>query len=264
MRPIIFFTRKLFPLLAALLLVAGCGGNESSDVAKGPRQTEAIPANWYLRIVAENPDQGLRSLDAQLGILEEENATAVHALKALTPFGGRYLDVVFRNPSGVDPGDYKSSFRTYEEGIGASWDFVIRSGDPNAEILVGWRGLYRLTPYTDSQGRTRYKEFLTVTNPLLRRMELIDPSTGMRYPALVDGKPHAYRFSMNGSREKRLQWVLHTDTVETDSDGTLGRNETARIGKAAFSGKEMGKRPRSVKFDLSRPPVFKEDHNETE
>ena len=56
---------------------------------------ETKPSNWYIRLVAEDPARKMKAGDTQLGALEISDAVEKHTLKALTPFGGSYLDIVF-------------------------------------------------------------------------------------------------------------------------------------------------------------------------
>ena len=124
--------------MMASLVMLGCGGGSETDTTtttEDPNDQEIVdvvdndqdpfikeavvetkPSNWYVRLVAEDPARAMKAGDTQLGALEVSDAVEKHTLKALSPFGGSYLDIVFHDPLGVDFGDYKVNFHVYEEG----------------------------------------------------------------------------------------------------------------------------------------------------
>jgi len=175
---------------------------------------DLLAKEWYVRIVVEDVTNHLYSDNAQLGQLEENNVEVTHSLLAISPFGSRYLDVVFQNPEGLEEGDYKSNFHassTHKD----SWKFTIKSFDDSAHMIVSWRGLYVLSHYTDDENRTRYKEYRSMRNALLNEMVLVDLSSGEEITVLSHGKVNAIEVDMDGENERTLEWQLkaHEDVV---------------------------------------------------
>ena len=225
-----------------------------------PAIVEIKPSNWYIRLVAEDPAKAMISAGSQLGQLEESSAVEKHTLKALSPFGGSYIDVVFVDPDGVASGDYKVNFHSYEEGVEDRWRFTVRTDDNTADILLTWRGLYVLTHYVDEQNRQRYKEYRSVTNPLIKYMKLIDSSNGEEIAAVVNGKAQTYNFNMDGQTERTFEWVVQTDEVslpaQTSKLSILGAKVIEKDG-AINKVKIMKKK--AEMFDLNKPPMIRED-----
>lgn len=225
-----------------------------------PITDEVAPADWYLRIVAEDPARMMKTADTQLGELNTADAVSQHTLKALSPFGGTYLDVVFRDPAGVNAGDYKVNFHQYKEGSDDSWKFTVRTNDAQAEILLSWRGLYVLTPYTDKQNRQRYREYRSISNPLLERMKLVDLTTGEEMPAIVKGKVQTYTFTMDGEKERQFEWIVSAEKLNLPSEEESGTTRRAKLLKRDAKTNRAGLlRQKALKFDLTRPPMIMED-----
>lgn len=263
-----FKIKNIITLSASIFILIGCGsnteqsGNELKSVERisSPVIVEEKPSNWYIRLVAEDPNRALESVDTQLGQLDESDAVENHTLKALTPFESTYLDVVFKNPAGVSPGDYKVSSHTYEEGMEDRWSFTVRTDDMHADILLSWRGLYILTPFIDDEDRLRYKENRTMTNPLIKCMKLVDSSTGTEMAAMVNGEMQMYSFNMNGQRERTFEWVIETDEVSIPVKTSKLLSLTAKaVQKDAAIDKEGVMSKKVEKFDLNRPPRVKEE-----
>ncbi len=224
--------KMVFPLIMVLLL-AGCNSSgiptESTDTEDfGIAQTsseqttlaitkrsveENAATNWYIRLVAEDISKNLLSSDAQLGVLEEDNTVTKHTLSAFPPMGGNYLDIVFRDPVGVEPGDYKSNFHAYADNTEQRWQFTVRTDNVNDQIALSWRGLYVLTPYIDDEGRQRYREVRSMTNPLIRNMQLRDVQTGAVFGVLSGSEPKVYYFNMNGQSERTFEWIVIPNSV---------------------------------------------------
>lgn len=240
--------KNIFMLMIATFILLGCGSNISSDTdtssdvqnqdeqanSNNGSQDEQLseeketysqdllikspvieekPSNWYIRLVAEDPVREMKTGSAQLGELERSDTVEKYTLKALSPFGGSYLDIIFRNPAGMDAGNYKVNFHIHAEVTEDRWSFIVRTDNVNADILLTWRGLYVLTPYIDGQDRSRYKEYRTTTNPLIKNMKLVDVSTGNEIAAEVDGKVQTYSFNMDGQKERTFEWVVQIDEV---------------------------------------------------
>jgi len=216
---------------------------------------ETIPSNWYIRLVAEDPAKKLKSSSSQLGELEENDAVEKHALKALSPRGGSYLDIIFIDPDGVISGDYKSNFHVYKEDKEDEWSFSVKTDDANAQILLTWQGLYVLDPYTDDQSRKRYKEYRSVTNPLIKHMKLVDTVNGKEITAMVDGKIEMYTFNMNGQNERKFKWVKQIEEVLLSGQITKVTSKGIKVFKSDEGKQSI--RQKSEIFDLSKPPSMK-------
>ena len=260
--------------MAAFILL-GCGGGSNTDTttttddqtSDGTQDefikeavVETKPSNWYVRLVAEDPARAMKAGDTQLGALEVSDAVEKHTLKALSPFGGSYLDIVFSDPLGVDSGDYKVNFHVHEEGSEERWSFTVRTDDVNADILLTWRGLYVLTPYVDDQDRQRYKEYRSLTNPLIKNMKLIDLSNGTEIAAAVDGKVQTYSFNMDGQSEKTFEWVVQADEVTIPVQvSKLSTLQAKAIQKDVTANTASSMHKKAESFDLTKPPMIKED-----
>lgn len=212
-----------------------------------PKREEENPSNWYIRLVAADSARKLTTESAQLGQLDEEGATVKHTLKAFNPFGGEYIDIIFRNPDGVNVGDYKVNYHPYEEGVEDSWSFVVRTNDENADISLSWLGLYVLTPYVDEESRLRYSEYQSLTNPLLKNMKLIDSSSGEEIKVFEDGNIQSYLFNMRGQKERLFEWVVAIDEVLIEKSKRSIRLEKSKV--------IQNKKIVETTFDINRPPM---------
>ncbi len=225
-----------------------------------PVIVETKPSNWYIRLIAEDPAKAMRSAGSQLGELEESSAVEKHTLKALTPFGASYIDVVFVDPDGVASGDYKVNFHRYEEGVEDRWRFTVRTDDAVADILLTWRGLYVLTPYVDEQNRQRYKEYRSVSNPLIKNMKLLDVSNGNEIAAIVDGKVQTYSFNMNGENERTFQWIVQIEEVTLPVQQSKMSTLQAKALQIDAKTRSVQAKVKKIEiFDLSKPPMIKEN-----
>lgn len=221
---------------------------------------ETKPSNWYIRLVVEDPSRAMKTGAAQLGELEEDDAVKKHTLEALSPFGGSYLDIVFRDPLGVNTGNYKVNFHVHNEGSENTWQFTVRTDDVNADIVLSWRGLYVLTAYIDEENRQRYKEYRSMSNPLIKNMKLLDVSSGNEIAALVDGKVQIYSFNMNGKNERIFQWIVQTDEVALPvQQSKLSTLQAKGLQIDAKTNSVQTELKKAETFDLSKPPMIQED-----
>ena len=251
-------------------------------------QEESMPVNWYIRLVAEDASRALKTNSAQLGVLEENDAVVKHTLLSHGRFSGPYLDIVFIDPDGVAAGTYKTNYHTYNEDIEERWRFTVQTDDKTSDIVLTWNGLYALTPYTDDKNREQYKEYRSLSNPLIKHMKLVDAETGKEIAASNDGKVQTYVFNMNGQNERVFEWVVQADEVimpVTLSNGDViatsadGKVQTYSVNKnnkttsnwtvqvdalanptevnksATDEAKVLNKSAKS--FDLSKPPTMK-------
>ncbi|PHS41851.1 MAG: hypothetical protein COB07_02085 [Sulfurovum sp.] len=222
-------------------------------------EEEFKPANWYIRLVAEAPSRALKTNSAQFGILEKSDAAAKHTLISSGRFSGPYLDVVFIDPDGRTADVYKSDYHTYQEGTEERWMFTVGTDDSTSEVSLTWNGMYLLTPYIDSENREQYKESLSLNNPLITYMKLVDVETGKEIAVSVDGQAQTYIFNMNGQNERVFEWVVQTEVVSiplTKSSALTSKAKSIQKNVAIMNAKIEAKRAES--FDLSKPPIFKE------
>ena len=228
---------------------SGSSGSQPSKAAV----IESEAKEWYVRLVAEAPARGLKTQGAQLGELEAADAVEKHTLKALEPFGGSYLDIVFVDPDGVAKGEYSVNFHVHNDHMPDSWRFTVKTDDSRSDIIVTWRGLYVLSPYVDAQGRTRYREYRSLTNPLLKKMQVVDEKTGKTLPAAVNGQAPAFIINMDGEKTRTFRWELLT----SNANATVPSVSPVRIQKAASRFLREASEPKPVEFDLGKPPMFK-------
>lgn len=229
------------------------------EIALKSNIAETKPSNWYIRLVAEDPARSMKSDSSKLGTLEVNDAVEGHTLKALAPFGGSYLTIIFADPDGVEPGEYKTNFHTYTENVEDRWRFTVKSDDPNAQIILTWRGLNILTPYVDAQNRTRYKEYRSLTNPLNKHMKLIDTSSGNEIAAIIEDEIQSYSFIMGGN-ERSFEWVVQEEEValplQVSKLSTLKAKALQMDAKAA---QEIILQKQAGSFDLSSPPMIERE-----
>jgi hypothetical protein len=260
----------LISLMISVFLLVGCenigtqsGGTNPSGGATPPRIdkneiSETKAKEWYIRIVAEDTTNNMKTAAAQLGHLEASNALTNNSLKAIAPFRPTFLDVVFKNPIGLVAGEYKTNFHTTASSD--SWDFTVKSHDNTADIILSWRGLYVLTPYIDNEGRERYREYRSTTNPLIPFMKLVDVSTGTEIPADDNGTAQVYTFNMSGSTSRIFRWVLESTPIPSSivpkQAKFLKTLQVQALRKDAKAKPDALKQKRLESFDMMTPPTF--------
>jgi len=231
---------------------------------------DKIAKEWYVRIVVEDTTNNMKTAGAQLGQLETANAVTKHSLKALAPFRPTYLDVVFVNPTGLDAGSYKSNFHTSTSNADI-WEFTIKSHDSSANMILSWRGLYVLQSYTDSEGRERYHEYRSMTNPLLSYMTLVDITTNTEMNVLENGAVNEYVFNMNGVKERTFRWKVKDSSISIQprfeamskevsrklkSEQRLKALQIRALRKDAKARPDALERKRLESLDMLAPPTF--------
>lgn len=177
------------------------------SISKSDIENKNVDKEWYIRIVVEDISNHLKTYSAQLGELDNAHDMHVFNLKALKPFSGNYVDVVFKNPVGMKAGEYKSDFHllgTEDD----TWNFTVKADDSNATMILGFRGLFVLSPYTDTEGRERYTEYRMNNHFLLSQMVLVDVLEDKEIPMFLNAEINEYLFSMNGVKEKDFKWKL--------------------------------------------------------
>ena len=227
---------------------------------------EVNAKEWYVRIVVEDTTNDMKTAAAQLGQLEVADVVINHTLKAIAPFRPTFLNVVFDDPVGVDTGSYTSNF--HASGTDAdTWEFTIKSHDSSADMILGWRGLYVLTPYIDTENRERYTEYRSMTNPLLQYMTLVDVTNGDEIDVLANGTVNEYVFNMNGVTERTFRWKVKDSSIPilpkltkfnkvTAPKQSLQKIQVKALRKDAKSKPDALKKKRVDALDMMSPPVF--------
>lgn len=233
--------------------------NDEEEIVIKPDAVEKKPSNWYIRLVAEDPARGMKSDSSKLGALEVSDALQGHTLKALTPFGSSYLTIIFDDPDGMEPGEYKTNFHAYAENVEDRWRFTVKSDDPDAQIILTWRGIHVLTPYMDAQGRTRYKEYRSLSNPLNKNMKLIDTLNGTEMAAIVEGEIQSYTFAMGGN-ERSFEWVVQSEEVMLPPQASkLSTLKAKALQMDAKAAQKKIIQEQASSFDLSKPPMIDQE-----
>lgn len=199
-----------------------------------------------MRLLAEASARGLTTENAQIGQLNRPDAASEN-LDAFEPFSGGYIDIViFEGDS--DKG-LKGSFHIFTADASDGWRFAVETDDEKSNVILSWRGLYKLTSYVDDAGRTRYREQITLSNPLLERMQLVDESSGEAVAVMHDGGKSYLTFNMDGQTRRYFRWELLTEPSQASATVSAVEVQYAR---SLFKGLESAK-PKP--FDLTKPPV---------
>ncbi len=233
--------------------VAAASSSAAASVQNAPPRPvffreEAEPKNWYVRLRARIPAWKLATPGASLGELDRADALRNNSLRAMPAFSGTYLDIVFKNPDGLAPGEYNAVYRPYRTGV-RTWEFTVKTSAADAEVLISWTGLYLLTPYTDAQGRIRYEQRLSKSNPLLQKMQIVDEATGEKLPAVKGAVLPVFRIEMNGRNSRTFRWEVLTHNVNVSAP-------SAAPVRVFRSGARHLIQHEGPVFDLSSPPSF--------
>jgi len=216
-------------------------------------EPEVIPSNWYLRLVADDTNRGLKTNIAQLGVVDADETK--FTLLSTGHFGGTYLDIVFINPIDIAAGIYKTQYQHYQDNTTYRWQFTVRSDDTNADVTLSWHGLFALTPYIDGQNRTQYREYRSMTNPLVKQMKLVDVDLGTEIAVSEDGHVKSYMFNMDGKNERVFEWVVETDIVNI-----VPKQVATSLVKSKSLKINFIKNPKSKVINLSKPPTMEWDN----
>ena len=233
-------------LAGSMILLSGCGSSTPRDEESVVPETR--PLNWYVRPVVKIEGTDMQAVSARLGQVERDASSKT--LRAMKPYVSRYVDVVFVDPAGVEKGVYQTSFQPvtpeYRE---ARWQFEVKVGaeDANADLSLGIKGVYVLTPQTDENTLpVRYSEVRSRSNPILSVMYLKDVETGVCAHAIEHGELLSYNFNMQGKTTRIFEWLL---------DANISK-ECTSLAPVTSHKKVIGS-SRSIKtgtLDLSHPP----------
>jgi len=163
--------------------------------------------SWYIRVLAIDKTDDIKTSDSKFGELEDINASRYN-LEVYNTFNQSQLSVLFQDNNK----EFKALFHPYTEET-QEWNFVLKSNNSNADIVLKWQGVYVLDAFMDSYGRKRYKEYRYTQNPIIYNLKLIDKKTGVELPAIQDGRIYEYSFNMNGDNIREFMWVLSDTEV---------------------------------------------------
>jgi hypothetical protein len=265
------FLHSLVSVLAVFLLMTGYGYSfERDSDTRGAKRVRSANSqkhlkkakNWYIRLKVEAPEHGFIENSSLLGQIRKNNAATQYSLKALAPFEGNYLYITFIDPEGVDEsGEYKTSFhsRTRQTRKQDSWEFTVKSSDPNNDIILSWSDLSVLRPYVDEEGRTRFHEQPVKGHRLGERMKLIDSLTYEEVPMIFNEELQSYSFNMQGMKERSFIWILEkrgqrTSKIKSYSQAQA-KERLIEVRGNAKRVKKYLKQLRITDFDLNKPPL---------
>ena len=161
---------------------------------------------WYVRLIAEAPQEHLEDHGNVLGML---NASADvfdrHDLKELPPFAAPYLTIVFlKHDWGSQNGEYASDYRKLRgPEYDTEWPFMVKSDVPR-RVTLRWES-------TGGPG-------------LLEKMQLVDMESGDVVKTVIDNRPNTYTFTMTGDIH-RFKWV-YTNSPVIRNPGKLTRPQS--------------------------------------
>ena len=153
-------------------------------------ETPAIdPRIWYVRLIAEEASQNLRTRNSVLGQLPDSvDGYDAHDLPKLPPFGAPYLSIAFPHSAwGTRAGDYASDYRPNHAAGGygpnrppgagpsktpglpsATWRFEVRTDRAGYAVQLRWEGppdwLGRMEPVNDDTGRCPASDPIVLRN----------------------------------------------------------------------------------------------------
>ena len=215
--------------------------------------TEDDVTNWYIRLVATDLGRSIETRSTILGELEDDTNIDDQQMRRLAPFGTAFIDIAFVNPTDLAEGEYKAYFQTHQEGVSKVWHFSVFSDDINADVVLKWRGFYILTPYLDEDGVTRYRESINRSNPLIKKMQLVDELTGQKVPVINEGQIKAINFNMRNRNKRDFRWeLLTTEAVET----VANRRASSSLIRSAKRSTVYQEPVQAKSFGFNRPPRF--------
>jgi hypothetical protein len=101
---------------------------------------QLLPGEWYVRLVAAAPAEGLKDGSHVLGQLRSsQQGYDAHDLQTMVPSHTPYLAIVFPHRNwGAKAGDYASDYHPVQAGADR-WDFEVRTDNPRRKIELSWQ-----------------------------------------------------------------------------------------------------------------------------
>jgi hypothetical protein len=216
-----------------------------------PVRQERSAVEWYMQLSIENLTNGQVYNGAKVGEVVTNTEASRLSLIAFDGVGYPHVNIVCKDPTGKDTTEYTVYFRAFPSDVERkSWFIEVRSSDANADMSLRWQGLYIMSVYTDEEGRVRYSTHVSLNNPLLKEMKLVDIDTKEEIAAVEDGTFQSYYFNMNGQNSRTFEWVVEENsTVSSQSVQPAHKNVPLK--------RKILKRTDPEPFDPYRPPFLK-------
>jgi hypothetical protein len=191
-------------------------GDKDSVRLQDVGSTEKAPSSrideWYVRVIAEAPADGLADTRNVLGqLIGSIDGYDLRDLPEMAPFSSPYLTVVFPHPEwGEKAGDYASDYHPPGFREADQWVFQVRTDDPWRDVRLAWAPVRVLSStVSHDTGRRQW-----ATHPdrdgeaLMARMWLEDLDTGEMVKVVSDGVVADHAFNMGGRTVRTFRWIL--------------------------------------------------------
>ncbi len=167
---------------------------------------------WYVRLIAETPAEGLYDTRNVLGqLIGSEDGFDTRDLPEMAPFATPYLTIVFPHEDwGEHAGDYASDFHSPDWKQADQWVFQVKSDSPWRDVRLAWENLTMLQSLWSHENNQRQWTTHRVKSgeALMAKMWLEDMDTGDLVKVAEDGVPTDYWFNMDGQTVRTFRWVL--------------------------------------------------------
>ena len=248
-------------MTALVLLLNGCGGEDSSDVSgnindplvdiKDPSLIDSDPkppvdpykpAGWYGKTqVSATAADGTIYSHTTAGIfgelLQSDDDKDKHDILG---YDTSILQVVFPQTEwGDDNGDYFSNYLNYDEYSVEKrvWTFQIKNQHTvdlsNAPITINLEGVYDVKYKEEENGKVEYKESKDVNQTLIGTLHLVDVDNQAEYT--ID-ELNTASLTMNGLHTRTFRWVM--GTVEQDDYLPLSKTTEVTVSKMSVYSSE--------------------------
>ncbi|KAA9133049.1 hypothetical protein F3N42_01425 [Marinihelvus fidelis] len=192
-------------LFAAVLFLAMFVATAPALAAKFKFEPKA--KSWYLQTIAVTDDGHFDDRSGVIGrIPGGQDGKDLHDIPAFASVNGAPVAIIMVRGEewGDHAGEYLSDYRAPGQGR-ASWDFVVTSNNPDAEITLGWEGLYTIS----QNAKGGFETTLSNRNKVLNDLYLVDVDNGtvVGQGIMDDGHIVPYTFAMNGASERHFRWV---------------------------------------------------------
>ncbi|NOR56212.1 MAG: hypothetical protein GQ531_08380 [Sulfurovum sp.] len=220
--------------LGAVYLFSGCNASSESattdvvnmtDVAHPTTEVAKKTSEWAIELVVEDMTEGLKNSGSRLGEMSvASDEKDKYDLKALAgSFSGKHLTVIF--PIDGSGNGYNTDIHKWNEKASDSWDFIVKTNNPDSTMTISWKGIYALIPFKDEQNRPVYKQELRDNDALLNRMQLVDIDTNAVISVYADNQLQSYTFNMDGKTERTFRWELLEETVASNIQNKANARE---------------------------------------